>query len=108
MGIIICIILIVGVIGMAYCFIQIDKSFKKLKRNSDVFSYRVNLILRCSLDADLREKIVNKHTYEEMLQSSKPLEDSYWFTPEEIEEINNSTPHEIMTYTAERIKSNDF
>ena len=108
MGIIICIILIVGVIGMAYCAVQAVRSLKKLKRNSDVFSYRVNLILRCSLDADLREKIVNKHTYEEMLQSSKPLEDSYWFTPEEIEEINNSTPHEIMTYTAERIKSNDF
>lgn len=108
MGIIICIILIVGVVGMAYCLIQVDKSFKKLKRNSDVFSYRVNLILRCSLDTDLREKIVNKHTYEEMLQSSKPLEDSYWFTPEEIEEINNSMPHEIMTYTAEKIKSNDF
>ena len=93
---------------MAYCAVQAVRSLKKLKRNSDVFSYRVNLILRCSLDADLREKIVNKHTYEEMLQSSKPLEDSYWFTPEEIEEINNSTPHEIMTYTAERIKSNDF
>lgn len=108
MGIIICIILIVGVIGMAYCAVQAVRSLKKLKRNSDVFSYRVNLILRCSLDADLREKIVNKYTYEEMLQSSKPLEDSYWFTPEEIEEINNSTPHEIMTYTAERIKSNDF
>ena len=102
------IIVVLCLVGMAYCAVQAVRSLKKLKRNSDVFSYRVNLILRCSLDADLREKIVNKHTYEEMLQSSKPLEDSYWFTPEEIEEINNSTPHEIMTYTAEKIKSNDF
>ena len=108
MGIIICIILIVGVIGMAYCAVQAVRSLKKLKRNDDVASYRLDLVHRCCPDIDLAEKIMNKHTYEEMLQSSKPLEDSYWFTPEEIEEINNSTPHEIMTYTAERIKSNDF
>ena len=100
--------MVVGVVGTAYCFIQTDKSLKKLKRNSDVFSYRVNLILRCSLNADLTEKIVHKHTYEEMLQSSKPLEDSYWFTPEEIEEINNNIPRKMIAYTAEKIKSNDF
>ena len=108
MGIIICIILIVGVVGIAYCFIQTNKFFKELKRNSDVYSYRLDLIYRCFPDVDLLEKIVYKYTYEEMLQSSKPLEDSYWFTPEEIEEINNNISRKIMTYTAEKIKSNDF
>ena len=108
MGIIICIILIVGVIGMAYCAVQAVRSLKKLKRNSDVFSYRVNLIYRCFPDVDLLDKIVHKYTYEEMLQSSKPLEDSYWFTPEEIEEINNNISRKMIAYTAEKIKSNDF
>ena len=108
MGIIICIILIVGVIGMAYCAVQAVRSLKKLKRNSDVFSYRLDLIYRCFPDVDLLEKIVHKYTYEEMLQSSKPLEDSYWFTPEEIKEINNNISRKMIAYTAEKIKSNDF
>ena len=104
-----CIILmVVGVVGIAYCAVQAVRSLKKLKRNSDVFSYRLDLIYRCFPDVDLLEKIVHKYTYEEMLQSSKPLEDSYWFTPEEIEEINNNISRKIMTYTAEKIKSNDF
>ena len=52
-----CIILIVvGVVGTTYCFIQTDKSFKKLNRNSDVFSYRLDLIYRCYPDVDLLEK----------------------------------------------------
>lgn len=81
------------------------RSFKKLKRNDDVASYRLDLVHRCRPDIDLAEKIMNKHTYEEMLQSSKPLEDSYWFTPEEIEEINNNhISHLIRTYVAEKIK----
>ena len=107
MVIIICIILmVVGVVGIAYCAVQAVRSLKKLKRNDDVASYRFNLIYRCSLDVDLLEKIVNKHTYEEMLQSSKPLEDSYWFTPEEIEEINNNYVSRLMrTCISEKIKS---
>lgn len=87
MGNIICIILLVVwavcLVGLVCCAVQ-----AVLKRNDDVASYRLDLIHRCYPDTDLVEKIVNKHTYEEMLQSSKPLEDSYWFTPEEIEEIN--------------------
>ena len=107
---IICIILLVVwtvcLVGMVYCTIQSAKSLKKLKRNDDVASYRFDLIHRCYLDADLLEKIVNKHTYEEMLQSSKPLEDSYWFTPEEIEEINNNYVSRLMrTCIAEKIKA---
>ena len=106
---IICIILLVVwtvcLVGMVYCTIQSAKSLKKLKRNDDVASYRLDLVHRCCPDIDLVEKIVNKHTYEEMLQSSKPLEDSYWFTPEEIEEINNNhLSHLIRTYVAEKIK----
>ena len=98
--------MVVGVVGIAYCAVQAVRSLKKLKRNNDVASYRLDLIHRCYLDADLLEKIVNKHTYEEMLQSSKPLEDSYWFTPEEIEEINNNYVSRLMrTCIAERIKA---
>ena len=98
--------MVVGVVGIAYCAVQAVRSLKKLKRNNDVASYRLDLIHRCYLDADLLEKIVNKHTYEEMLQSSKPLEDSYWFTPEEIEEINNNYVSRLMrTCIAEKIKA---
>ena len=107
---IICIILLVVwtvcLVGMVYCTIQSAKSLKKLKRNGDVASYRIRLICRCCSDADLAERIVNKHTYEEMLQSSKPLEDSYWFTPEEIEDINNNYVSRLMrTCIAEKIKA---
>lgn len=106
---IICIILLVVLavclVGMVYCSVQEVKFLKKLKRNN-VASYRLDLIHRCYPDADLVEKIVNKHTYEEMLQSSKPLEDIYWFTPEEIEEINNNYVSRLMrTCIAEKIKA---
>ena len=94
MGNIICIILLVVwtvcLVGMVYCAVQSAKSLKRLKRNGDVASYRIGLICRRRSDVDLAERIVNKHTYEEMLQSSKPLEDKYWFTPDEIREINDN------------------
>ena len=97
---IICIILmVVGVVGIAYCAVQAVRSLKKLKRNSNVFSYRVNLIYRCYPDVNLLEKIVHKYTYEEMLQSSKPLEDKYWFTPDEIREINDNYISYLMRGT---------
>lgn len=80
----------VCLVGMVYCAVQSAKSLKRLKRNGDVASYRIGLICRCRPDVDLAERIVNKHTYEEMLQSSKPLEDKYWFTPDEIREINDN------------------
>lgn len=67
----------------------------------------VLILYRCFPDVDLLEKIMNKYTHEEMLQSSKPLEDSYWFTSEEIEEINNNYVSRLMrTCIAEKI--NDF
>ena len=110
MGNIICIILIVVwavcLVSTVYCSVQEVKSLKKLKRNGDVASYRLDLIHRCYPDEDLAEKIVNKHTYEEMLQSSKPLEDIYWFTSEEIEEINNNHVSRLMgACIAEKIKA---
>lgn len=109
MGNIICIILLViwavCLVGMMYCAVQAARSLKKLKRNNEVASYRLDLIHRCYPDVDLVEKILNKHTYEEMLQSSKPLDDIYWFTPEEIEEIdNNHISHLMRVCIAERIK----
>ena len=104
-----CIILIVVGVGTTYCFIQTNKFFKELKRNSDVFSYRIDLIYRCSPDVDLLEKIVHKYTYEEMLQSSKPLEDKYWFTPDEIREINDNYISYLMRgRITKRLKDSDF
>lgn len=91
MGNIIWIILaVLLLVGIVYCATQSNKVYKELVRNEAVYSYRLDLIDRCYPDIGLMEKIVHKHTYEEMLQSSKPLEDSYWFTPEEIEKINSN------------------
>ena len=104
-NIILTIIVVLYLVGIVYCAIQSSKVYKELKRNKAVFSYRLDLIYRCYPDTNLIGKIIDKYTYEEMLQSSKPLEDSYWFTPEEIEEINNNhISHLIRTYVAEKIK----
>lgn len=102
---IICIIILGLIVFLVYYVLQIAKYCKESRRNYDVASYRLNLIYRCFPDLDLLEKIVNKYTHEEMLQSSKPLEDSYWFTPKEIEEINNNyISHHMRTCIAEKIK----
>ena len=104
-----CIILIVVGVGTVYCLYKLINLLKKLKRNSDVFSYRFNLIYRCSPDVNLLEKIVHKYTYEEMLQSSKPLEDKYWFTPDEIREINDNYISYLMRgRITKRLKDSDF
>lgn len=40
-----------------------------------------------------------------MLNSRKPLEDKYWFTPEEIEEIDsNHVSHLMRLYLAKKSK----
>lgn len=109
MGNIICIILIVVwvmcLIGMVYSAIQASKSLKRLRRNDAVWFYRTGLIQRCSPDIELAEKIINKHSYEDMLNSCKPLEDEYWFTPEEIEEIDSNHVYRLIkTYLAEKGK----
>lgn len=99
------IIAVLCLVSIVYCAIQGSKVYKKLKRNKDVYSYRLDLINRCYPDTNLMGKIINKHTYKEMLQSSKPLEDSYWFTTEEIEEINNNyISHLMRTNIAKKIK----
>lgn len=91
---IICIILLIAftvcLVGMIYSAIQVSKSLKRLRRNDAVWNYRTGLIQRCSSDIELVEKIINKHSYEDMLNSCKPLEDEYWFTEEEIEKINSN------------------
>ena len=110
MGNIIWIILaVLCLVSIVYCAIQGSKVYKKLKRNKDVYSYRLDLINRCLSDMDLAERIVNKHTYEEMLQSSKPLEDKYWFTPDEIREINDNYISYLMRgRITKRLKDSDF
>ena len=107
--IILLVVLTVCLVGMVYCAIQSAKYLKKLKRNDDVASYRIRLICRCCSDVDLAERIVNKHTYEEMLQSSKPLKDKYWFTPDEIREINDNYISYLMRRRiTKRLKDSDF
>ena len=105
MGNIILILAVLYLVGIVYYAIQCIKVHKELKRNKAVYSYRLDLVDRCYPDTGLMNKIVDKHTYKEMLQSSKPLEDIYWFTPEEIKEIdNNHVSHLMRTYLAEKIK----
>ncbi len=91
------VVLVVCLIGMVYSAIQANKSLKRLKRNDAVWFYRIKLIQRCSPDAELIKKIINKHSYEDMLNSCKPLEDKYWFTQEEIEEIDSKHVFHIIT-----------
>lgn len=106
MGNIIWIILaVLFLVGIVYCAIQSIKVYKELVRNEAVYSYRLDLIDRCYPDIGLMDKIIEKYTYKEMLQSSKPLEDTYWFTPEEIEEINNNyISHLMRTRITKKIK----
>jgi hypothetical protein len=75
-------ILILFIALMAvYCLYQllykIPKEFKELERrkirNEKVFKYRISLLCRISVD-----EFKNIASYEEMLDSNKPLEDSYW------------------------------
>ena len=100
MVIIIYIILLIAwlvcLIGMVYSSIQVSKSCKRLRRNDAVCHYRTGLIQKCSPDIELVEKIINKHSYEDMLNSCKPLEDKYWFTEEEIEKINSNHPSYLL------------
>ena len=99
------IIVVLCLVGIVYCAIQGSKVYKGLKRNKAVSSYRLDLIHRCYPDTNLMGKIIDKYTYKEMLQSSKPLEDSYWFTTEEIEEINNNYISHLMRISiAKKIK----
>lgn len=111
MGNIICIILIivwaVCLIGMVYSAIQASKSLKRLKRNDAVWFYRTRLIRRCSPDIELVEKIINKHSYEDMLNSCKPLEDKYWFTEEEIEKIDSNHIAHITEKYIEKKKAKE-
>lgn len=114
MGNIICIILIIVwticLVGMIYSAIQAGKSLKRLKRNDAVWSYRTELIQRCSSNIELADEIISKHSYEDMLNSCKPLEDKYWFTQEEIERIDsNHIAHITEKYIEKKkAKENDF
>lgn len=88
--IILIVIFVICLVSIVHSGIQVSKSVKRLKRNDAVSFYRIRLVQRCSPNIELANKIINKHSYEDMFNSCKPLEDKYWFTPEEIEEINSN------------------
>ena len=79
MKIIITIWLLVCVLGLVYCFVMLYKNgleikkLKKLKqRNEHLYDYRVRILYE---DKKAYDKLP---TYDEMLNSNKPLEDKYW------------------------------
>lgn len=81
--------------GMIWCIIGMKKTHNLMIRNNLVYTYRAKLITRCYPNSNLSSRLISKYTYDEMLYSSKPLEDEYWFTNEEIEEINKQ---DILKY----------
>lgn len=81
---------------------------QRLKRNDAVWFYRTGLIQRCSPNIELAEEIIGKHSYEDMLNSCKPLEDKYWFTQEEIERIDSNHIAHITEKYMEKKMPYDF
>lgn len=79
--IILCVFLLVAIIYM-------------YDRNDKVYRYRISLSERCYQKAqrdargckvtDIWNAIMDKHSYDDMLVSIKPLRDEYWFTEEEL------------------------
>jgi hypothetical protein len=79
MEIIITIYLLACVLALIYCFVMLYKNeleikkLKKLKqRNEHLYDYRVRILYE---NKDAYDKLP---TYDEMLNSNKPLEDIYW------------------------------
>ena len=70
---IISLIFSIGLIGIAHCIYQISLSNKLLKRNERVHSLRHWILI--NLPFDVYESLP---TYEEMLNSSKPIQIEYW------------------------------
>ena len=85
------IILLILVIISIFLFVSLIYIFN---RNDSVYRYRMRLADRCYRKAqsdakrckvtDIWSIIMDKHSYDDMLVSIKPLRDEYWFTEEEL------------------------
>ena len=71
--------LIACIVGLVYCFfglyknnLEIKKLQKLKNRNAHLYDYRCKILYK---DQKLYEKLPS---YDEMLNSNKPLEDKYW------------------------------
>ena len=93
--------MIISVIGIVVSFIGLYKCDKTLRRNNEVakfkhmlgdmaHDYNIRHIKELTLEdvPKVWDWFANKWTYDELLYSSKPLILEEWFTPEEIEKIN--------------------
>lgn len=77
---------------LIYGFIEIYKCNQRLKRNDEVYAFRNKILYSIGLcDKYYKEKheLWAKYTYNDMLNSKKPLTLESWYTPEEIEILNN-------------------
>jgi len=64
--------LTISLFGIIYCVLQIVKNTRLLKRNEKVCDYRTRILRRSMSEYE------SLPSYDEMLYSSKPLEDIYW------------------------------
>lgn len=77
---------------LIYSSVQMHKYNHRLKRNDKVYDFRSKLLSKTGIFDKLyeeKQKIWNKYSYEDMLNSKKPLTLEEWFTPEEINILNN-------------------
>lgn len=94
------IIVLIGIFFLTFLVIIGTAQIYLSKRNDEVCYFLMKLILmaydynvRRVNEGDLNYKCAynwffSKYSYEELLYSVKPLELQYWFTEEEIKEIN--------------------
>lgn len=82
----------VGICGMVFCLYKIDRSEK-------VYDFRIKILNMCNDyffrhidDKDILSKWckpLDKYTFEQMLNSYKPLKMEVWYTDEEIKELKS-------------------
>lgn len=56
---------------------RLKRIYKKLERNRKVYEYRVSIIKR--YPPEKAEEMLEKYSYDFMMDSSLPLEDKYWY-----------------------------
>lgn len=88
------IILLILLTFLAFCLGELALSCYRLYRNNKVYKFRCEIIdleFERHLEA-IRQglffkplNLIDKHSYDEMLRSFKPLKLENWFTEEEIE-----------------------
>lgn len=90
------ILITLAVTVVIICIYKISKYNKLLKRNNEVYNFKIQLIdlattysLRNPKKDDAFTWFFNKYTYDEMLYSKKPLTLEAWYTENEIKLIKS-------------------